>query len=111
MAHDPHAKTLRPWLRENLGKTCLAPLTTTDYLALDAAVHIAALWVQTGDREVPNAFGAVVRTMQPTVRYLAYHSIAHAGDWPLRMRLWSLSGLPSLPPFPRCKNEPREGEE
>lgn len=110
MPHEPYAKTLRPWLKANLGKDCLAPLTTTDNLALAAAVQVVAVWYQTRAKGLPQAFAAVVMPMQPSVRYLAYHAIAHVANWSNRDELWLVSQLPPLGRFPRCANEPREEE-
>jgi len=89
----PLCKSLYPWLRSNLGKRCLAPLTSCDAYALAAAVHLAELWGCTRSHDVEQAFGLVVNQMQPHTRYLAFHAIAHCLDWGHRSELWIEAGL------------------
>jgi hypothetical protein len=94
-------------LRENLGP-CLGGLTGQDWPALKCAVHIANLWLSTdhdGKRNAAQAFRSVVFCMQPNLRWLAYHSIAHVGSWSHRNDLWREAGLPVLEHVPRCKFE------
>lgn len=104
---EPPCKTLLPWLRANLGKRCLAPLTGTDARALAAAVQIAELWTVADERRpVAAAFGLVVgSSMQASTQYLAYHAIAHVGDWSFRRELWEMAGLPPIHPR-LCAFEP-----
>lgn len=111
---QPHAVTIFPWLRANLGKHALAPLTSTDSRALKAAVQIVELWNFADaepSRDLPNAFAACVRCMQESTREFAYHAIAHMANWSTREELWNLSGLPPITPRMRCENEPRLHEE
>lgn len=103
-------KTVRRWLKDNLGKYCCAPLTTQDALALDAAIHIIHLWTWTSGAELPQAYANVVRMMQPHTRELAYHAVAHIGDWHDRDRLWNLSGLEPLGRVSVCAYEPGGAE-
>lgn len=93
------------WLGFNMGST--GALTGTDHRALKAAVAILELYAYDGDESLlGNAFGAVVRRMQPTTREFAYHAIAAVLDWNDRAKLWEKAGLtPILKPM-RCKAEP-----
>ena len=93
MRTKPKCETVYPWLRANLGRNCLAPLTHTDAAALAAAVQIVALYCHCDGPDVAEAFGAVVREMQPHTQGLAFHSIAHVMDWGDRYRLWHAAGL------------------
>lgn len=102
----PVSVTLLPWLRANLGKRALAPLTSTDHAALLAAVQVVALYAQTEDDSLPGAFAACVRKMQMSTREFAFHSIAHVMDWPDRGKLWALAGLEPLERRMRCQYEP-----
>lgn len=94
---------IRTWLKDN--GLSLGVLTGTDSRALDAAVHIIELYSLDNDLSILDAFGAIVRRMQPTARYLAYHAIACIMDWSDRRRLWDLAGLDDCNP-PRCVHEP-----
>jgi len=109
MKNKPCCQSLLPWLRSNLGKLCLAPLTGTDARALAAAVHLIDLWSQSHDlgSEVLQAFGIVVCQMQPSTRGLAYHAIAHVMDWSDRETVWVAAGLAEIPrPRSKCMFEP-----
>lgn len=102
-------KTLPKWLKQNLGTKCLAGLTTIDAVALKAAVHMIELWLYSYGRvrpEIEAGFGAVVRCMQPKLRYLAYHAVAHVGNWEDREKLWGLAGLEPLSNAGLCNYEP-----
>jgi len=98
MKPKPFCESLRPWLRDNLGKRCLAPLTGTDARALAAAVHVIDLYSYHGDKNLLPAFAAIVRCMQPTTQELAYHAIAHVMDWSNRREFWLEAGLPEFNP-------------
>jgi hypothetical protein len=103
---------LRPWLKANLGKQCLAPLTTQDDLALDAAICLLKLFNYCDSRhanEVLKAFAAAVMTMLPHNRRLAYHAIAHVMDWHNRDQIWSRCGLPEVENPGVCQHEPGGG--
>lgn len=81
-APKPPAATVGNWLREN-GHP-LGGLTGQDWPALKAAVQVAQLWLSSdfdGQQQAALAFGHCVRAMQPHLWYLAYHAIAHVGDW------------------------------
>jgi hypothetical protein len=110
MKEKPVAVTLFPWLRENLGKSCLAALTSTDRRALEAAVQIIALLGYDRNPGLVMAFGACVLEMQPSTREFAFHAIAHVLDWNDRGRIWSLAGLPECNPG-RCQHEPKRYEQ
>jgi hypothetical protein len=98
------------WLQFNLGST--APLTGTDHRALRAAVAILELYAYDGDASLlTNAFGAVVRRMQPTTREYAYHTIAAVLDWNDRARIWAEAGLTPIAKPWRCEAEPQHGKE
>lgn len=106
MKNQPVCLTVLPWLRANLGKHCLGRLTGSDAKALAAAVQILALHAYDSDRTVLEAFAAVVRRMQPCSQELAYHAIAHTGNWNDRARIWGEAGLPEIIPHPaRCAFE------
>lgn len=95
-AYKPVCQTLLPWLKANLGKHCLAPMTSVDGCALRAAVQIIELYAYESRPQILNAFGTVVLSMQESTRELAYHAIAHVMDWPDRGRVWSLAGLAAI---------------
>ncbi len=105
MKITPPCKTVLPWLKANLGKGCLAPLTTVDRLALAAAVEIVQLYAVTQHPEIVKAFGLIVRQMQKSTQELAYHAIAHCLDWHNRPRFWAAAGLEPIP-VRMCKYEP-----
>lgn len=107
--NKPVSQTILPWLKANLGKRWQAALTSTDLSALMAAAHCAELWVRTGTREVAAAFGQVASVMQPGLRYLAYHTVAHIGEWRDRAFLWEAAGLTALENPGVCAYEPGGG--
>lgn len=110
-APEPVSKTIFPWLRANLGKNCLAPLTGTDARALRAAVEIIDLYSTDHDPIVLKAFGIVVRRMQLHCQHFAFHAIAHVMDWSDRHHVWSTAGMAgeNFDQFPksRCEHEPK----
>lgn len=106
LATKQPCETVRKWLKDNLGPSCLAPLTGQDSAALSAAVQIVSLYSHDGRQETLDAFGAVVRSMQRSCWPLAYHCIAHVLDWHDRANLWSRAGLPPISVI-RCAFEPR----
>jgi hypothetical protein len=88
-------KEIGSWLRANCGQDCLAPLSSTDTVALVASVHLTPLiGHEHASDELFAAYGAVVRQMQPQTRWLAFHAIAIELDWPMRFTVWELAGLP-----------------
>lgn len=83
------------WLKSNCGKTCIAPLTSTDTYALTASIAICPLITYvSAPHELFNAFRAVVLEMQPHTRWMAYHAIAMELDWGDREMIWMAAGLP-----------------
>jgi hypothetical protein len=95
MKNAPLSKTVFAWLKANLGKNCLGVLTGQDEKALACAVQMVPVWCNSDDRAaVAQAFGLIVRQMQPSARELAFHAIAHAADWGHRVELWNEAGLP-----------------
>jgi hypothetical protein len=107
----PAAATILTWLRNN--DMSLGALTSHDTAALLAATQIAELWIR-GDygnrKSSAVAFSNVVMQMQEGTRFLAFHAIAHVGDWCHRWELWQQAGL-SKPIGPECKYGPRRREE
>jgi hypothetical protein len=105
-ATKPVSATVAKWLRDN-GHS-LGGLTGQDWPALKAAVHIVELWCAAdsqGRIHAAIAFNACVRAMQPELRRLAYHSIAHVGDWSHREQLWNAAQLPPIDNPGRCTYE------
>lgn len=100
----PVCAALLTWLRLNLGRGALAPLTGTDAKALAAAAHIVVLYAYDRDDATLAAFRAVVLRMQPSTRELAYHAIAHVMDWDDRARVWARAGLGPIRVH-RCEGE------
>lgn len=98
MSKKTVSQTILPWLRDNLGDRCTAPLTGTDVRALLAAVQIIDLYSVHNDSGVLEAFGLVVNCMQPSTQELAYHSIAHVMNWWDRERIWKELGLAEFKP-------------
>jgi hypothetical protein len=83
------------WLKVNCGKTCLAPLTSTDAAALVASVNLSNLIsYESAPEELFMAYRAVVMAMQPHTRWLAYHAIACELDWSHRNMIWTAACLP-----------------
>lgn len=104
--NKPPASTIYPWLKANLGKKCLAPLTSTDGRALLAAVQIVDLWAFTESADIAKAFGIVVSQMQRETRHLAFHAIAHIANWDTRYELWQKAGLELPANLTLCAWEP-----
>lgn len=108
MRTKPLSVTIRPWLKNNLGPRCLGVLTGHDSRALDAAVHLADLWLGSdldNRKHAAVAFGLAVASMQEAAQELAFHAIAHAGDWSHRRELWQAAGLPELTARRVCRFE------
>lgn len=97
MKTKPVSVTLIPWLRANLGKGCLGVLTSTDYHALLASVQIVDLYAYATDPALIQAWGTVVRKMQPSARHLAFHAVAHVRNWDDRIEMWVEAQLGDLP--------------
>lgn len=98
------------WLKLNLGPHCLGALTGQDTRALRAAVQIVELYQYCDDSQsCAQAFGLIVRQMQPSTRRLAFHAIAMLTEWEYRATLWELARLPPFSEHPGvCKFE-RQG--
>lgn len=101
-----HNKELHKWLRLNLGKQALAPLTSTDRKALDAAVAIIELYDCSSDLELLRSFACCVRKMQESVWPLAYHAIAFVMNWEDRAIIWRNAGFDVPLGVGLCKAEP-----
>lgn len=94
MREKQKCESLFPWLKANLGPRCLAPLTGTDTRSLRAAVQIIEAYAFDRDPSLIEAFGLVVRRMQPSTQEFAYHAIAHVMEWSDRTPIWVQAGLP-----------------
>jgi hypothetical protein len=93
----PGYKYLR-WLAPTFGKDCLDDLTTSELMALVAAVEIMALRAYDDHPSVIIAYGLVVRRMRPSAWPLAYHLMAHIDDWDPSPPIWADAGLPPITP-------------
>lgn len=103
------SNTLFNWLREQLGKGCLAMLVGSDAAALQAAVLIVETWCYSDSSQRPhclNAFRETVLILQPKCRLFAYHAIAHVHDWSTRATFWHEAGLPPIENLLLCQHEP-----
>lgn len=111
MSTKPYSATIGPWLTANVGKGWSAALTGQDWPALKAVVEIVNAWTSSdsdGRQQCVIAFKAMVLTMQPGCRYLAFHAIAHVADWSHRWQLWREAGLADEHVIgkPSCKYSP-----
>ena len=70
-------------------KGSLAALTGTDVRALDAFVPCIKLSAYCADDRLIYAASLLVRTMQPSTRWVARELIAFVLDWDDRERLWA----------------------
>lgn len=104
--YKPPCVTVFPWLRENLGKTALAPLTSTDVAGLRAAIQVIELYQHTHTTSVLDAFAVAVNAMQSKCQVFAYHAIAHLLDWNDRAAIWRLAMLPDMIKPGVCAYEP-----
>jgi hypothetical protein len=78
------------WLKANLGRRAIAPLTSTDTFALVTSVNLSNLiGYQTAPPELFKAYHAIVSQMQEHNRHLAYHAIAMELDWSHRNMIWT----------------------
>lgn len=107
MKNKPASARVFAWLKENLGKSALAPLTTTDASALLAAVQLVELmgYGYPSRPALCAAFAAIVGEMQRKCQYMAFHSIAMLLDWPDRAKIWAACNLEPLANVPACKYE------
>ena len=82
------------WLKANLGRRALAPLTSTDTYALVTSVNLSNLiGYDSAPPELFKAYHAIVSQMQEHNRHLAFHAIAMELDWGHRAMIWCTSGL------------------
>ena len=80
-----------------------------DWPALKAAVEIMNTYSVcdfNGQEQCIIAFKAMVLSMQPGLRYLAFHSIAHVMDWSTRWKVWRACGF-DAPKCRECKFGPQ----
>lgn len=106
----PYSATISAWLTANLGKHWGGALTGQDWPALKAVVEIVNAYASSdgeGRKNCVAAFGAMVLTMQPSCRYLAFHAVAHVLDWSDRWRLFRAAGLEIPTGMRECKGGPR----
>jgi hypothetical protein len=114
MKNQTYSQTILKWLRQNGIK--LGALTSTDTRALYAAVHIADCWI-CGDLHgkplAAAAFRNTVLQMQKHTQFMAFHAIAHVGEWCHRWELWHEAELPKevLEHVPECSYGPRKQTE
>lgn len=101
-------KEILKWLQANLGKRCVAGLTSGDTYALVASVNLSNLIsYSSAPMELFQAYGAIVRQMQAHTNHLAFHAIACELDWSHREMIWHLAGLGAEIPTTKCEGEPR----
>jgi hypothetical protein len=101
-------KEIIRWLQANLGKRCVAGLTSTDTYALVASTNLSNLIsYDTAPSELFQAYAAIVRQMQDHTRHLAFHAIACELDWSHRAMIWSCAGLVNEIPTSKCEGESR----
>jgi hypothetical protein len=94
------------WLKNNLGKRAIAPLTSTDVYALVTSVSLSNLVsYSTAPPALFRAYREIVEQMQPHTRYLAYHAIACELDWSHRTMIWTAAGLGEEIPKSKCAFE------
>lgn len=94
------------WLRANLGKNFTGGLTSSDMHALMTSVNLCHLIsYESADANLFGAYRAIVLTMQPHTRGLAYHAIACELDWSHRQMIWTMAGLAAQIPTSRCACE------
>jgi hypothetical protein len=87
--------TIIKWMKANGLPT--KGTTDHDLACLAAATEVARVWVRgsTDWRELSaRCFGQLVAQMTPPAWGLAYHVVAHVGDWGHRAELWAMAGLP-----------------
>lgn len=90
---NPICRTAPNWIARRLqDKAALAPLTGQDWPALQAFLHLVALYGQSdalGRAHALHAMRHAVQAMQPSTRHLAKAGIPHALDWEDEDRIWS----------------------
>ncbi|HRI69259.1 MAG TPA: hypothetical protein PK156_33745 [Polyangium sp.] len=87
MMNGKICRKLDVWLKSN--NIATSPLTDTDWLALEAFIHLMALWASADHpREVLEAAACTLHQMQPQSRYVAKKAIPYALDWLDEDKLW-----------------------
>lgn len=79
------------WLRVNVGKYCLAPLTGQDHAALFAIAHLLNAYARSDDngrKALAVALAYTASAMQPSVRYLVKRAVPYAMDWSHESEVW-----------------------
>lgn len=93
MKTQPICQTTPTWIRHRLqDRSALAPLTGQDWRALEAFLHLVALYGnsdETGRQCAVMGMACCVCAMQPTTRFLAKAGIPHVLDWSDEDRLWA----------------------
>lgn len=101
-------KEILKWLQANLGKRCVAGLTSTDTYALVASVNLSNLIsYKSAPPELFDAYRAITGQMQDHTRHLAFHAIACELDWSHRAMIWHNAGMADQIPTTKCEGEPR----
>lgn len=94
----PCCQTGPTWIRARLkDKAALAPLTDQDWRALQAFIHLVALYGNSdavGQNYALLAMSHTVAAMQPSTRHLAKAVIPHVLDWGDEARIWNQLALP-----------------
>lgn len=88
----PSCEQALAFLKERLGKGCLAPCTGQDYVALAAWFHLVDLWGTgdfAGEAAAVRALAHVLDGMQRSVWPLAKAGIPGVLDWSHEERLWA----------------------
>lgn len=82
-------KEILSWLKLNLGRSAIAPLTSTDTYALVTSVNLSNLIsYPSAPPELFRAWCDIVSQMQEHNRHLAYHAVAMELDWSHRRMIW-----------------------
>jgi hypothetical protein len=93
-AEKPCCQTGPKWVCDRLkDKNALAPLTGQDWRALQAFVHLVALYGSSdtdGRGHAIEAMRHTVVAMQSSTRHLAKAAIPHMLDWDDEERVWNL---------------------
>lgn len=87
----PPCRDYAAFLKEHLGKGCLAPLTGQDTVALHAFLHAVQLWGRSdleGRRHAETAMRALALAMQDSTRFLAKRAIPCVLDWSHEGQIW-----------------------
>ena len=88
----PVCRDYRAFLKEHVGKDCLAPLTGQDTAALCAFLHAAELWGRAdggGRFHAEEAMRALVMAMQISTQLLAKRAIPCVLDWGHEAEIWN----------------------